>query len=90
MDNIYLKKLLTVKGLGLVIIIILLYNINTYAKSYLLDYFMINELTQMISLGPMSLRLSFIVGLCITFVLIGLYQATFFNTLMNNLFGLKL
>lgn len=90
MDNIYLKKLFTLKGLAIIIGFILLYNVNTYAKSYLLDYFMIDELTQMISLGPISLKLSFIVGLCITFLLIGLYEGVFFHNLMNKLFNLKL
>ena len=87
MDNVYLKKLFTLKGLGLVLLIILANSITVYTKNYIMDYFTFDELTQMISLGPFSIQLSFIIGVCITGLLAGIHQGIFFRDIMNSLLG---
>ena len=87
MDNIYLKKLFTLKSLGLVLLIILLNSSTVYTKNYIMDYFAFDELTQLISLGPISVKLSFIIGIGITVLLVGMHEGIFFRTIMNKLFG---
>ena len=87
MENIYLKKLFTLKSLGLILLIILLNSSTVYTKSYIMDYFAFDELTQLIPLGPFSVKLSFIIGIVITVLLVGIHEGIFFTTIMNNLLG---
>jgi len=90
MDNVYLKKLFTWKGLGLVLLIILINSTSTYTKNYIMDYFTFDELTQMISLGPISIQLSWIISTVLTLLLVGIHEGIFFRDLMNKLFDNKL
>jgi hypothetical protein len=90
MDNIYLKKLFTLHGLALFILFIILNSSNTYLKTYIMDYFMFDELTQFINIGPFSIQLSWIIGVVITLLMTGVHEVISFRRTMNKVFGTKI
>lgn len=90
MVNIYLQKLFTWQGLGLFFLFILLNSSNTYLKTYIMDYFMFDELSQMIPIGPFSVQLSWIIGTVITLLMVGIHEGIFFRNILNKILGNKI
>jgi len=86
MDNIYVKKLLSLRGFGIIIAFIILSSSNMYLKSYIMNYFMFNNLDQMINIGPFSIQLSWIIGIIIAILMVSIHTQIFNRMLTETSF----
>ena len=83
----YVKKMLSLKGIIIFILLVLFSSSAGYLKTSYLNYTGISQITASLDLGIVSIRYSFILAMTIALVLAVLYQLTSFNNLANGLFG---
>ena len=86
MENIHLEKLLTWEGICLIIVFLILNSSNTYLKSIIMEYFLFDELTEMLVIGPFAFQYAWLIGLGITILGIGVHKMVFFEQFMNLIF----
>jgi len=55
-----------------------------------MDYFMFDELTQLINIGPFSVQLSWIIGTVITLLMVGIHEGISFRSMLNKILDNKI
>ena len=86
MGNVYLEKLLTWQGICLIIAFIVLNSSNTYLKSVIMEYFLFDELIDMLTIGPFAFQYAWLIGLGITILGVGIHEILFFDNVMDYIF----
>tara|TARA_B100000242_G_scaffold217990_1_gene159355 strand:- start:188 stop:460 length:273 start_codon:yes stop_codon:yes gene_type:complete len=86
MGNVYLEKLLTWQGICLIIAFIILNSSNTYLKSVIMEYFLFDELLDMLKIGPFAFQYAWLISIGITILGVGIHKIIFFDKVMDSLF----
>jgi hypothetical protein len=85
MNNIYLKKLFTLHGIGIIILCILLHIWNNSMQSYIMNYFMFDKLTSKIDIGSFDIKISSIISITIALLINGICNQITSSTLLESL-----
>ncbi len=85
--NNHVKKIFSIKGIFIFVALLLFTSSAGYLKSSYLDYIEVTTMNSSLSIGIATIKYSFILGLVLTGILVGLNKAVFFDSLADNFLG---
>ena len=86
--NKYLQKIISVKGIVIILILLLLTSSAGYLKSAYLDYIEVSTIESSLNIGIATVKYSFLLGLVVTVVLTILDKVIFFKKAADLTIGL--
>lgn len=82
------NKIYSLKGIVLFITLLIFTSLAGYTKTTYLDYLEVTTITSSLNIGIMTIKYSFIIGLIITGILVGLNKAILFDSLADTVVDL--
>ena len=78
-----LSKIYSLKGIMLFLTLLIFTSLAGYTKTTYLDYLEVSTMSSSLNIGIMTIQYSFIIGLVVTGILVGLNKAIFFDSLAD-------
>jgi hypothetical protein len=88
--NKYLQKIISVKGIVIILLLLLFTSSAGYLKSLYLDYIEVSTIEASLNIGIATVKYSFLLGLVLTAVLVALDKIIFFKKAADYTLGLLL